>query len=163
MNTVCIVALIILFLAVILLFFMLKNEKKKISSLENRYNRFLRGKDVENMEEIILKRFAEINVLKKNTKTVTESLSTIDELLQGSFQKTGIVKYDAFDDIGGNLSFALAMLTKKNNGFILNSVHGKEGCYTYLKEVVNGKSYIALGAEEQEALEKAVNADNFME
>ncbi len=163
MNTMTTVILVLLALATVILFVLLAAAYKKINSLEKRYNRFLRGKDVENMEEIILKRFAEINVLKKNTKTVADSLSAIDEMVQASFQKCGLVKYDAFDDIGGNLSFALAVLTKKNNGFVLNSVHGKEGCYTYLKEIVNGESYISLGAEEQQALDKAKNTDNFME
>lgn len=158
-----VIAGVVLLAAIIVLFIIVFSQKKQIKNLEQRYNRFLRGKDVENMEEIILKRFSEINMLKKSTKTVAESLSGIDEMGQASFQKMGIVKYDAFDEIGGNLSFAVAILSKKNNGFVLNSVHGKEGCYTYLKEIVNGESYIALGAEEQQALDKAKNTDNFME
>ncbi len=94
---------------------------------------------------------------------VADNLAAIGEMGEMSFQKAGIVKYDAFEDTGGNMSFALALLTKKNNGFIFNCVHGGEGCYTYLKEIVKGESYVALGKEEQEALDKAKNQDNFMQ
>lgn len=162
MNAVGIILMVIMVLIALLLLMVVISMKSKLASLERRYNRFLRGKDVKNMEEIITKRFAEIDMLKKSTVTVAEALSGIDEMGQMSFQKMGIVKYDAFDEVGGNLSFALALLTKKNNGFILNSVHGKEGCYTYLKEIVNGESYIVLGAEEQKALKQAKESDDYM-
>lgn len=163
MEAICVILMLIMLLITVVLLTIVISMKSKLASLERRYNRFLRGKDVKNMEEIIVKRFSEMDLLKKSTKTVADALSGIDEMGKMSFQKMGLVKYDAFDDVGGNLSFALALLTKKNNGFILNSVHGKEGCYTYLKEIVNGESYIVLGAEEQKALEQAINTDNFME
>ena len=70
--------------------------------------------------------------------------------------KTGIVKYDAFSDVGGRMSFALAMLDMNNTGFVINAIHSKEGCYTYIKEIVKGESYIQLGDEEKEALRQAV-------
>ena len=63
-------------------------------------------------------------------------------------------------EMGGKLSFALAMLDKDNNGFVLNAIHSREGCYTYIKEIVKGESYIVLGEEEKEALRQAVNAHN---
>ncbi len=64
----------------------------------------------------------------------------------------GLVKYDAFSQMGGQLSFCLALLNEKNNGFIINSVHSAEGCYSYTKEIKNGQSDISLGKEEEEAL-----------
>ena len=57
---------------------------------------------------------------------------------QAGYQKTGIVKYNAFKGMGGNLSFVIAMLDDNNTGFVLNSVHSREGCYLYLKDVVEG-------------------------
>ena len=66
------------------------------------------------------------------------------------------MKYDAFKEIGGKLSFVLVLLTAENNGFILNSMHStKEGCYTYAKEVVNGEAFVILSEEEHQALEEA--------
>ena len=78
------------------------------------------------------------------------------------YKKVGIVKYDAFNEMGGKLSFALAMLDKSNNGYVINAIHSREGCYTYAKEIVRGESFITLGEEEKKALEKAVNSDNTM-
>jgi len=158
-----ILLLILMLVLVIVCIVLTVNMEKKVNKLERRYNRFMRGKDMKSMEEVVTRRFADINNLKKSTQVVTESLKGIEEMGKVSFQKIGLVKYDAFDDVGGSLSFALALLTKKNNGFVLNSVHSKEGCYTYLKEIVNGESYVTLGSEEQEALNKAKNSDNFME
>jgi hypothetical protein len=68
-----------------------------------------------------------------------------------------VEKYDAFDDVGGKLSFALALLDKENNGLILNAVHSRDNCFLYLKEIVKGESYVMLSQEEVEALRKAVN------
>ena len=76
---------------------------------------------------------------------------------ESTFQKIGIVKYDAFNQIGGQLSFSLALLDENDNGFILNSVHGAEGCYLYTKEIKNGMCEISLGDEEREALNMAMN------
>ena len=57
--------------------------------------------------------------------------------------------------MGGKLSFSLALLNEMNDGFVLNAVHSREGCYTYIKEIVAGNSIIALADEEQEALDMA--------
>ena len=68
----------------------------------------------------------------------------------------GIVKYDAFNQMGGQLSFSLCLLDEKNNGFLMNSVHSAEGCYSYTKEIIGGKSKLELGEEEKQALEEAL-------
>ena len=73
-----------------------------------------------------------------------------------SYQKIGIVKYDAFKEMGGKMRFAYAMLNDFNDGFIINSIHSKDGCYSYIKEIIKGESYIPLGDEEAEALEMAM-------
>ena len=85
----------------------------------------------------------------------------ISEKMKTHYQKVGIVKYDAFHEMGGELSFALTMLDENNNGWIFNAMHSREGCYTYIKEVVNGESYIELSSEEKECLEKAVYQEKY--
>ena len=74
-----------------------------------------------------------------------------------------IVKYDAFPDVGGRLSFALAMLDEENSGFVLNAIHSREGCYTYIKEIVKGESYVELSDEEAAALDKAIYSDDYLD
>ena len=84
-------------------------------------------------------------------------ISFIKHHLESMFSKYGVEKYDAFDDVGGKLSFALALLDQDNSGVILNAVHSRDNCFLYLKEIVKGESYVMLSQEELEALRKAVN------
>ena len=85
------------------------------------------------------------------------NLLFIKKNLDKIFNKYGVEKYDAFDDVGGKLSFALALLDKENTGLILNAVHSRDNCFLYMKEIVKGESYVMLSQEEVEALRKAVN------
>ena len=86
-----------------------------------------------------------------------EDIKELFKKHETTFQKVGLVKYDAFTEMGGKLSFALALLDEKNNGFIINSVHSSEGCYSYTKEIRNGSCDISLGEEEREALDIAMD------
>lgn len=130
---------------------------RKLNRLYDKYNNFLRGKDAESLEEVIYKRFDEIDRLVVADRVKNSQIEEIYNNLNIVYQKCGIVKYDAFNEMGGKLSFALCMLDKKNNGFVLNSMHSREGCYTYIKEIVNGESAIELSENEKEALNSAIN------
>ena len=83
-------------------------------------------------------------------------IRTLYKNMESAYQKMGLVKYDAFSQMGGQLSFSLALLDENNNGFIINSVHSSEGCYSYTKEIKLGQCAIDLGAEEAEALAMAM-------
>ncbi len=150
------ITIILLIIAIILI---VKN-----SRLTNKYNKFMHGAKGESLESTILNRFDEIDNLKENTFRIEKELDAINENLQLSIQKVGIVKYDAFMEMGGKLSFVLALLDKNNYGFILNSVHSsREGCYTYLKEIIKGESFLELSADEKKALDEAIKSNTFME
>ena len=82
-------------------------------------------------------------------------MTRIDRNMGSSYKKLGIVKYDAFKEMGGKLSFAICLLNDRNDGFIMNSIHSKDGCYNYVKEIIKGESFLPLGDEEAEALEMA--------
>jgi len=128
------------------------------NNLGKKYENFMKGdKDVQTMEELIQSRLEDIEKINKKADMLAKKIMEIDDILLGAYQKEAIVKYDAFREMGGNLSFVLAMLDKNNNGFLLNSMHSKEGCYTYIKDVVQGKVAVELSDEEREALQKAVN------
>lgn len=157
----CYVLIGVLFFAVCFLLMLLFRIKAKVLYLEKKYSKLLQGEKVSNMEAIILKRFAEIDVLKKNTALVADSLNAISSMCAASLQKVGIVKYDAFDDVGGNLSHALCLLDRGNNGVIINVIHSTDRCMTYAKEVIGGQVYTVLSEEEQEALNKALDSENF--
>ena len=152
-----IVALIlILFLILLIMQIRLMGKFKK---LYRTYDRFMRGKDMESMEETVLAQFERIEALEKSNEEKDRQIESIFENLQHVYQKTGLVKYDAFHEMGGKLSFSLAMLNGKDDGFVLNAVHSREGCYTYIKEIVGGNSIIVLADEEQEALNMAKEAN----
>lgn len=151
-----------LFVILIILTVMLVLTNQKLKKLNKKYDSFMQGKDAETLEDTILGRFEEIEMLKEADKKKSKALENILENLQITYQKSGLVKYNAFKEMGGNLSFAIALLNKENNGFIINAMHSREGCYTYSKEIVKGESYVILAEEEKEALDKAVNADNYM-
>ncbi|MBQ7863074.1 MAG: DUF4446 family protein [Lachnospiraceae bacterium] len=129
----------------------------KIGSLTKKYNAFMKGSDGHTLESTILNRFKEIDILKEESKYTSEKLNIACETLITAYQKIGIVKYDAFKEMGGKLSFSLCLLDDENNGFILTSMHTREGCYTYVKEIIKGESFVVLAAEERRALEEAKN------
>ena len=116
----------------------------------------MKGKDGKTLEESWKERFAELDAVVKITKQNRQELKEMSRVLSANYQKFGIIKYDAFNEMGGKLSFALAMLDGNNNGWIINAMHSREGCYTYVKEIVKGESYVELSEEEAEALDKAI-------
>ena len=79
--------------------------------------------------------------------------------LRSTYQKTGLVKYDAFQQMGGQLSFCLVLLDQDDNGFVINSVHSTEGSYCYTKEIKKGVSDVDLGKEEAQALAQAMGTE----
>lgn len=126
------------------------------SRLYHRYDRFMRGKDAESLELIIAELIEEVKELRSQDRVQKDTMKTLTRSIKGSYQKFGMVKYNAFKGMGGNLSFAIALLDMNNTGFILNSLHSREGCYLYIKMVEKGETDIVLGSEEKEALEQAL-------
>lgn len=153
--------IILLFLIQVLLFILLISVNMKYNRLKVSYNSFMKGKDGKNLEESILARFSELDELTELTKENGQNIQDIYKKMKSHYQKLGIVKYDAFHEMGGNLSFALTMLDEEDNGWILNAMHSREGCYTYIKEIVKGQSYIELAEEEVESLERAIYQDAY--
>ena len=123
----------------------------------------MQGENGKSLENHFLKRFGEIDELKAADLKHEEEIHKIVENMKLTYQKLGVVKSNAFSEMGGKLSFALAMLDKENNGFVMNAIHSSDGCYTYVKEIVKGESYVVLGEEEKEALRQAVNSHNELE
>lgn len=128
----------------------------QIRKLYRRYDFFMRGKDAETLEGIIMEQMEDITQLKAEDRANKDSLRNTNKNYRSAFQKFGLVKYNAFKGMGGNLSFAMALLVYTNSGFVLNSVHSREGCYVYIKEVERGETEVLLGSEEKDALERAL-------
>ncbi|MGN1156883.1 MAG: DUF4446 family protein [Agathobacter sp.] len=153
------IVLILLALVVVLIIINLLNNRK-MKRLERRIRTFMSGKNAMSLEEAFKKKFAKLDELEAFSMENKKTMEMVLDHLDGTYQKVGLVKYNAFDDMGGKLSFTLALLNRKNDGFIINAMHSREGCYTYIKEIIDGNSVLLLAAEEREALDMALEYGN---
>lgn len=149
---IAIVLAVLLFIVMILLIVQIS----KVSKLKKRLDKFIVGKDGLSLEQEIIGLCEDNKFLKNSTEKNKKDIRNLYKRLETVYQKLGLVKYDAFNQMGGQLSFSLALLDENNNGFIINSVHSTEGCYSYTKEIKNGTCAISLGTEEAEALAMAM-------
>lgn len=147
---------LILLIFIVVLFIIIILQMKKLSRLQKRISKFMTGKDAKSLEKDIVGLYEDNKFLKINVDKNKKDIRTLYKNMEHAFQKIGLIKYDAFQQMGGKLSFSLALLDENNNGFILNSVHSTEGCYTYTKEIKSGECAISLGEEEQQALDMAI-------
>lgn len=131
----------------------------QISKFKKKYIKFMLGKNGANLENDIMTLYDDNKYMKLSIDKNREDIKELFKKHETAFQKVGLVKYDAFTEMGGKLSFALALLDEKNNGFIINSVHSSEGCYSYTKRIKDGDSQLALSNEEKVAVERAVNGN----
>jgi len=140
---------------IILLFLLCIISLCKISSLKKRINQFLKDddKDIENMLNEYLKKVESIN---SNFDHIKNDIQSLKNQIIPCIQKTGIVRFNPFEDVGGDLSFAVALLDGNDNGVVISSIYSREGCYSYSKEIQNGtSSKHKLSDEEIEAIKMA--------
>lgn len=150
------IIIIVMLVLIVVLFFWIISVHMKYSRMRVSYLSFMKGKDGKSLEEIINDKFEELEELSDESMKNRAEIQKIKREMLSNFQKVGILKYDAFHEMGGKLSFALTLLDGNDSGYIINSMHSREGCYNYIKEIVKGESYIELSEEEMESLEKAM-------
>ena len=139
---------------VLMLIVLLIVQSVKMGRMKKRLDKFLLGREGTSLEQDI------IGILKKMAENNKKDIRNLYKRLESTYQKMGLVRYDAFSQMGGQLSFCLALLDENDNGFILNSVHSTEGCYSYTKEIKGGEynnPNVTLSEEEMEALGIAKN------
>ena len=132
----------------------------KVGKLKKRLDKFLVGKEGTSLEQDIIGIVEDNKFLKNMAESNKKDIRTLYKRLESTYQKLGLVRYDAFSHMGGQLSFCLALLDENNNGFVLNVVHSTEGCYSYTKEIKRGEysnPNSTLSEEETEALSIAMN------
>ena len=144
---------------VIILFILVIVNMVQMSTLKKKYKTFMSGKSGKNLEDTLIKRLNQVDNLIEANSLNEKNIRLLFKNMKLAYQKMGLVKYDALHEMGGKLSFSLAMLDGRNNGYIINAMHTREGCYTYIKEIVDGNSIIVLSEEEQEALKMAMEAE----
>lgn len=150
---------IVTYVLILILIIIVIVQTVKLSKLSKKYKKFMLGKNAKSLEKDIIGLYEDNKFIKASAEKNKNDIRMLYKKLSSTFQKIGIVKYDAFNQMGGKLSFSLALLDENDNGFILNSVHSTEGCYSYTKEIKNGMCDISLGDEEREALNIAMGID----
>lgn len=154
---------IILLVIVLVQFILLFTIFSKCNKLTERLSRFTSGRDSYSLEEVLAKRFSEMRQIVQNEKQQNMDIKTVNDKFLTTFCKIGLVKYDAFKEMSGKLSFSLVLLTENYDGIIITSMHSREGCFTYCKEVEHGESYYILSEEEKLALNVALGKDGAKE
>ena len=124
------------------------------------YDLFMRGRDAESLEDLVTEEKDAIISLQEQVDDQKDTLRVLNRAVRAAYQKTGIVRYDAFEGMGGKMSFALALLDYTNTGVIINCMHAKEGCFLYIKDIEAGTTDTPLGNEEKTAFEKALGYIN---
>lgn len=141
------------FLSLILILILLL----KVSKLKKRYEKFLTGKNGKSLEQSIIDKFEKMNEIVVEQDFIEQELQRIDEEHKTSFSKIKVLKYNAFEDMGGETSFVIALLDHNHHGILLNGVSSQNATYVYTKEIKNGTSQVALSKEEAITLEECMN------
>ncbi|MTI48634.1 DUF4446 family protein [Sporosalibacterium faouarense] len=146
----------------VLLIFNIVNQFR-ISSITKKYDRLVEGVEAGSLEKIIFQSLDRVDEVSEDIIKLKDFCYDLDDRLKLSVQKVGFIRYNAFSEMGNDLSFSIAMLDDKINGFVITSIYGRDECNTYAKSIINGKSKYNLSEEEIEAINRAINNKSFTE
>lgn len=99
--------------------------------------------------------FARLDELVQRVDSLDGRMPVVEDQGRRAVQRVGVVRFNPFEDTGGNQSFALALLDSKSDGVIISSLHSRQATRLYLKSVAAGKTETALSDEEAEAIRRA--------
>ena len=112
---------------------------------------------IKDFKDIFLSQKEKNSGLEERIKEAFQKIKVLEDICETTIRKTSIIRFNPFNEMGGNQSFILALLDDKNNGFLISSLFSNEGNRVYAKTVKNGKSDYILSKEEVTAIEKAIN------
>lgn len=142
---------ILIFILIIMMFI----NAAKLKKLQSRYEKFMSKEDV-NLEELLVQYTKKLNILLQNEKEMQTSIEHMEKVVKNCVQKVGVVRYQAIQNMGADLSYTVALLDESNDGVVFNGIYGRDGCYTYAKPVKAGESTYNLSEEEQQAIDQAI-------
>jgi len=129
---------------------------KALNRLESRYRKLTRGINNKNLEEIIVQYLDSMDEIKSLTENIRSEHRQIEDRIKGCMQKVSIIRYKAFEDVGSDLSFSVALLDYNNDGIILTGIYARNDSTVYAKPIDKGISRYDLSEEEKEVLNNAV-------
>lgn len=139
-------------IALLVWLIVLQRTLKKIKSFQKN---FLQSAAGANLEEMLMSHISEVRANREEIMILKKVQANIVKTLQSAFQKIGIVRFNAFDDLGGDQSFAVAMLNADRDGVVFSGIFGRNDMRVYAKPINDNKSSYSLSEEEQKAIEKA--------
>lgn len=151
-DVLIIIALMLLILVLIVIQIV---NKVHLNRLDKRYKKLLRNSKAETIEDMIIDYGNRVEEILEYTKNVHDAYKGMDERISGCTQKVGMVRYKAFDDIGSDLSFSIALLDESDTGVVITGIYGRSESTAFAKPIDNGISKYDLSDEEKEAIEKA--------
>lgn len=128
----------------------------RLGSLKKKYNFFMQGENGASLERKLSVEVSEIRDAAKGLETMMTEQAAIRNIQSNTIQKIGFIKYNAFENIGNDLSFALTLLDGNNNGICISSIYGRNESRIFSKPIVKGKSLVSLSQEELESLNEAL-------
>ncbi len=146
----------------LLLLFFIWNIFLQISiwGLKKKNKELFSGNKAKNLEEVILAQVKSLKTLDKDIQELYEISNQINKLALRSVHKVGIIRYNPFKDVGGNQSFAIALLNGKDSGIVISSLYTREGTRVYSKDIKDGISErYPLTDEEKEAIKMAQRSE----
>lgn len=130
--------------------------RARLKALAKKYKYFMSGESGASLERQLSAEVRELRDMSRAAEDMLRQHEMLSQMQARSFQRCGLVKYDAFDDAGDKLSFSLALLDGENHGFILTSLVGRETSRIYIKPIMDGVPRETLSAEEAECLSNAM-------
>lgn len=118
----------------------------------------LRGSEGTNFVEIVNDNIDQVHGLLEEVDALSERYAAVLRRVAGAVQHVGVVRFDAFRDLGGLLSFAVALLDDRGNGLVFSSIYGRSESRTYAKPVIERSSSYELSPEEREAIRLAMQS-----
>ena len=129
----------------------------KLSGVKNKFKKMMRGANNKNLEGMLEEYLQKVEKIELDSSDAVSKFNKLDENLKNCIQKVGIVRYKAFEDVGSDLSFSIALLDEKNDGVMLTGIYGRMESTTYAKPIDKGISRYDLSEEELQALSEAMN------
>lgn len=126
--------------------------------LWKRIQTIFRGKNAADLEELLGDIAHSADTIMASQERIEQRIDSVDEKLSHAVQHVGVVRFNPFDDAGGDQSFALALLDACDTGVVVSSLYSREGTRLYAKPIVRGKSKYRLTEEENDALANALGA-----
>lgn len=145
------IIVIFLFLLLLILLALLISTNSKLKKLQEKYDFFTQGKDV-NIDALLTDTLGELRQAKSDIADLDTRSKEMREQMRGCLQTVKLKRYDAFDAMGGELSYSILLADENNDGIILTSIYGRQESRSYAKAVKNGKSSHPLADEEKALL-----------